>query len=157
VTAALATVVAVSVAVAVPAPATFASLTCSTNVFDNLSFGTAAGARSGDREPAAWKSPPIEEAPATGHGPKLRASISVYFHVFTDGATGKLTNQQLQQQVDVLNTGIAGFEGGAYTGFAFRLAGVDRTNTPTGSTTSPAAVPRARGVGGDASGATLAR
>jgi hypothetical protein len=96
--AALTTVVAVSTAVAVPAPTNFASLTCSTNVFDNLTFGTAAGERGGDREPAAWKSPPIEEAPATEHGPKFKATIPVYFHVFTDGATGNLTNQQLQHR-----------------------------------------------------------
>ena len=128
VAAALATVAAVSVAVAVPAPTTFASLTCSTNVFDNLAFGTSAGARGGDREPAAWKSPPIEEAPATGHGPKFKATIPVYFHVFTDGTTGNLTNQQLQQQISVLNAGFGGFEGGVHTGFSFTLAGADRTN-----------------------------
>ena len=127
-TAALAAVVAVSVAVAVPAPTTFSSLTCSTNVFDNLSFGTAAGERGGDREPAAWKSPPIEEAPATGHGHGFRATIPVYFHVFTDGTTGNLTDQQLRKQVDVLNAGFGGFEGGAYTGFSFRFAGADRTD-----------------------------
>jgi len=130
VTAALATVVAVSTAAAVPAPTTFASSTCSTNFFDNLSFGTAAGARGGEREPAGWKSPPIEEAPATGHGKGFKATIPVYFHVFTDGATGNLTNQQLQQQVNVLNAGFGGFEGGAYTGFSFKLAGAERINNP---------------------------
>jgi hypothetical protein len=130
VTAALATVVAVSTAAAVPAPTTFASLTCSTNFFDNLSFGTAAGARGGEREPSGWKSPPIEEAPATGHGKGFKATIQVYFHVFTDGATGNLTNQQLQQQISVLNAGFGGFEGGAYTGFSFKLAGVERINNP---------------------------
>jgi pregnancy-associated plasma protein-A len=130
-TAALAAVVAVSVATAVPASTTFASLTCSANVFDNLSFGTAAGARGGDREPSGWKSPPIEEAPATGDGHGFKATIPVYFHVFTDGATGNLTNQQLQQQINVLNADYGGFEGGAYTGFSFKLAGVDRTNNPS--------------------------
>src|ERR1700750_554555 len=129
-TAALAAAVAVSVSVGVPAPPTFASLPCSTNVFDNLSFGTPAGARGGEREPSAWKSPPIDEAPTTGHGHGFKATIPVYFHVFTDGATGNLTDQRLRQQVDVLNADYAGFEGGAYTGFSFRFAGVDRTNTP---------------------------
>jgi len=128
VTAALATAVAVSVAVAGPAPTTFASLTCSTNVFDNLSFATPAAARGGEREPSAWKNPPIDEAPTTGHGPRFKATIPVYFHVFTDGVVGNLTDQRLQQQINVLNTGFGGFEGGAYTGFSFKLAGVDRTN-----------------------------
>jgi Pregnancy-associated plasma protein-A len=129
-TAALAAVVAVSAATAVPAPTTFASLTCSTNVFDNLSFGTPAGARSVDREPSGWKTPPIDEAPATGHGHGFQATIPVYFHVFTDGATGNLTDQQLQQQINVLNADYGGFEGGAYTGFSFKLVGVDRTDNP---------------------------
>jgi Pregnancy-associated plasma protein-A len=128
VAAALATFVAVSTAAAVPAPTSFASLTCSTNFFDNLSFGAAAGARAGEREPSGFKNPPIEEAPATGHGKGFNATIPVYFHVFTDGATGNLTNQQLQQQVNVLNAGFGGFEGGAYTGFSFQLAGVERIN-----------------------------
>ena len=97
-------------------------------MFDNLSFGIPAGAHGGDREPAAWKSPPIEEAPATGHGPSFKATIPVYFHVFTDGATGNLTDQQLQQQINVLNAGFGGFEGGVHTGFSFKLAGVDRTD-----------------------------
>ena len=100
VTAAPATAVGVSAAVAVPAPTTFASLTCSTNVFDDLSFGTPAGARGGEREPSGWKNPPIEEAPATGRGRGFKATIPVYFHVFTDGATGNLTNQQLQGQAN---------------------------------------------------------
>jgi hypothetical protein len=127
-TAALATVVAVSTAAAVPAPMTFASLTCSTNVFDNFTIGTSSIARGGEREPAAWKSPPIDEAPTTGHGHGFKATIPVYFHVFTDGATGNLTDQQLQQQIDVLNAGFGGFEGGAYTGFSFKLAGAERIN-----------------------------
>ncbi|MFL5968896.1 MAG: zinc metalloprotease [Gaiellaceae bacterium] len=108
---------------AVPSAASWAP--CSTNYFDTLAFGAPATAR-GEREPSGWKSPPIEEAPATGHGPKFRATIPVYFHVFTDGAKGNLTNRQLQQQVDVLNADYAGLEGGAYTGFSFRLAGAER-------------------------------
>jgi hypothetical protein len=101
---------------------------CSTNFFDTLSFGAPSTARAGDREPSGWKSPPIEEAPTTGHGRGFKATIPVYFHVFTDGAIGNLTNQQLQNQVNVLNTDFGGFEGGAYTGFAFKLAGVERIN-----------------------------
>jgi Pregnancy-associated plasma protein-A len=128
VSAALATFVAVSTAAAVPAPTTFASLTCSTNFFDNLSLGGATFARGGEREPSGWKNPPIEEAPTTGHGKGFKASVPVYFHVFTDGATGNLTDKQLQQQINVLNAGFGGFEGGAYTGFSFKVAGVERIN-----------------------------
>jgi len=85
-------------------------------------------ARAGDREPAAWKNPPIEEAPTTGHGRGFRATIPVYFHVFTDGATGSLSTSQLKQQVNVLNSGFGGFEGGVATGFSFRYAGADYTD-----------------------------
>jgi len=128
VAAALATFVGVSTAAAVPAAQSFASLTCSTNYFDNLSFGATSMARGGEREPSAWKSPPIEEAPTTGHSNNFKATIPVYFHVFTDGAIGNLTNTQLQNQINVLNAGFGGFEGGAHTGFSFKLAGVERIN-----------------------------
>jgi hypothetical protein len=86
------------------------------------------GARAGDREPAAWKNPPIEEAPTTGHGRGFSATIPVYFHVFTDGATGYLPQSQLRQQVNVLNSGFGGFEGGVATGFSFKYAGADYTD-----------------------------
>jgi len=70
------------------------------------------------------------EAPTTGHGKGFTATIPVYFHVFTDGAIGNLTNQQLRQQINVLNADFGGFEGGAYTGFSFDLAGVERIDNP---------------------------
>src|SRR5436305_14494017 len=88
---------------------------------------TGAAARGGDREPSAWKSPPIEEAPVSSHK-GFSATIPVYFHVFTDGATGALTKQDLQTQVNVLNSDYAGFEGGAYTGSSFKYAGADYTS-----------------------------
>jgi hypothetical protein len=81
--------------------------------------------RGGERDPAGWKSPPIEEAPTTGHRPSFRATIPVYFHIFTDGATSNVSDKKLRQQIDVLNTDFAGFEGGAYTGFSFQLAGAE--------------------------------
>jgi hypothetical protein len=97
--------------------------------FDSLSaLGGASSARGDNaREPSAWKNPPIEEAPSSGNKP-FKATIPVYFHIYTDGAIGDLTAQQLQNQIDVLNAGYGGFEGGAYTGFSFKLAGVDRTD-----------------------------
>jgi hypothetical protein len=88
----------------------------------------AEGARAGDREPAAWKSPPIEEAPTTGHGHGFSATTPVYFHVITDGAKGFLSVSELKKQVNVLNSGFGGFEGGVATGFSFRYAGADYTD-----------------------------
>jgi hypothetical protein len=88
----------------------------------------AAGARAGQREPSGWKNPPIEEAP---HGGRFSATIPVFFHVFTDGAEGRLTESVLRQQVAVLNAGFGGQEGGAATGFRFTYAGVDYTDNAT--------------------------
>ena len=56
------------------------------------------------------------------------ATVPVYFHVVTDGATGALTNGQIADQMRVLNRTFAGGEGGARTGFSFQLAGVTRTD-----------------------------
>ena len=65
---------------------------------------------------------------AKGHaGANFKASVPVYFHVVTDGAIGSLTDAQIAAQMDVLNVTYAGGEGGARTGFSFRLAGVTRT------------------------------
>jgi Pregnancy-associated plasma protein-A len=79
--------------------------------------------RGGEREPSAWKDPPIGEAPTVV---RRAGRIPVYFHVFTDGAVGNLTNQQIQKQMNILNSNFAGLEGGDYTGFSFTLAGVER-------------------------------
>ena len=54
--------------------------------------------------------------------------MPVYFHVVTDGTTGALTAAQIAVQIDVLNNTFAAGEGGAATGFSFRLAGVTRTD-----------------------------
>jgi hypothetical protein len=61
-------------------------------------------------------------------GPGFKASVPVYFHVVTDGVTGSLTDAQIAAQMEVLNVTFAGGEGGARTGFSFRLAGVTRTD-----------------------------
>ena len=61
-------------------------------------------------------------------GRRFRASVPVYFHVVTDGATGSLTDAQIATQIAVLNRTFAGGEGGAATGFSFTLAGVTRTD-----------------------------
>jgi pregnancy-associated plasma protein-A len=68
----------------------------------------------------------------TGSEPKVsanfKATIPVYFHVITNGTEGRVTNRQIDAQIDVLNLAFAGFYGGTNTGFSFRLAAVDRTD-----------------------------
>ena len=91
-----------------------------------LGAGEGTSARARSREPSAWKNAPIEEAPATRR--RFRASIPVYIHVFTDGTSGALTRTQISQQIEILNRGFRGGEGGADTGFSFTLAGVDTTD-----------------------------
>ncbi len=61
-------------------------------------------------------------------GPAFSATIPVYFHVITDGATGEVSDDQIEEQINVLNLSFAGFYGGADTGFRFVLADVDRTD-----------------------------
>jgi hypothetical protein len=61
-------------------------------------------------------------------GKNFRATVPVYFHVVTDGTTGALTDAQIAGQIAVLNNSFCAGEGGAATGFSFRLAGVTRTD-----------------------------
>jgi hypothetical protein len=63
-------------------------------------------------------------------GPGFRATVDVYVHVVSDGATGNVSSTAINDQITVLNAGFSGREGGADTGFRFRLAGVDRTDNP---------------------------
>jgi hypothetical protein len=61
-------------------------------------------------------------------GKSFRATVPVYWHVVTDGATGNLTDAQIAGQIAVLNNTFSAGEGGAAAGFSFRLAGVTRTD-----------------------------
>ena len=91
---------------------------------------TDAHARGGQpREPKLAQT--AEDMPAAAKGKAkagFRVTVPVYFHVVTDGAVGALTNPQIAAQIAVLNNTFAGGEGGARTGFRFRLAGVTRTD-----------------------------
>jgi hypothetical protein len=61
-------------------------------------------------------------------GKSFKATIPVYMHIVTAGATGNVTDAQIADQIAVLNRTFGGGEGGAVTGFSFRLAGVTRTD-----------------------------
>ncbi len=58
---------------------------------------------------------------ATGLAAFSATSINVYFHVITDGTSGKLTATQIDNQISVLNSAYSG------SGFSFRLVGTDTT------------------------------
>jgi Pregnancy-associated plasma protein-A len=72
-----------------------------------------------------------EDLPASAKGKagkNFKATVPVYFHVVTFGSVGALTDKQIADQITVLNVTFGGGEGGADTGFTFRLAGVTRTD-----------------------------
>ncbi|HET8682739.1 MAG TPA: hypothetical protein VFM54_12855 [Micromonosporaceae bacterium] len=61
-----------------------------------------------------------EDLPAAAKGRadrSFKATVPVYFHVVTDGATGAVTGDQIAAQISVLNNTYAGGEGGARSGF----------------------------------------
>src|SRR5688500_20240274 len=56
--------------------------------------------------------------------------IPVWFHVISSGkgiSNGEVPDSWIRAQMRVINDAFAGLTGGAYTGFAFELAGVTRT------------------------------
>jgi hypothetical protein len=59
--------------------------------------------------------------PGGGTAAFATAAIDVYWHVITDGTSGKLTTTQITNQLNVLNNAYAG------SGFSYRLAGTDTT------------------------------
>ena len=101
---------------------------------DARAFSSTAGpslvGRGGDaREPDLSQTHTDMPASAKGRAPRnFKATIPVYFHVVTDGAIGQVTDAQIAAQIDVLNNTYAGGEGGAATGFSFKLAGITRTD-----------------------------
>jgi pregnancy-associated plasma protein-A len=128
-------VIAAVVAAMTVAPATAASSVSSgtpacwaggASVFD-VNWAAASAMRGNEREPTSMFDPSIGPAPTVT---RRSGTIPVYFHVFTDGAIGNLSNQAIQQQMNVLNSEYAGFEGGVSTGFSFKLAGVERIDNP---------------------------
>ena len=66
---------------------------------------------------------------AKGRAPSdFSVTVPVFWHVVTDGAAGAVTDAQILSQINALNLGFSGGEGGAATGFTFSLAGTTRTN-----------------------------
>ena len=95
--------------------------------------------RSGtEREPGLGQVPTDLPASAKGKaGSSFTATVPVYFHVVTAGATGNVTDAEIANQIKILNQDFAGKEGGADTGFSFVLAGVTRTDNAAWFSTGP--------------------
>jgi len=106
--------------------------TAGAGTFDSLqTLAPTSYARGDDtvREPSS--SEVADEVPAAAKGkggPSFRATVDVWFHVVSDGAIGNVSDKAIQDQMQVLNLGYGGFEGGFNTGFRFRLVGATRTD-----------------------------
>jgi hypothetical protein len=91
--------------------------------------GAAVGRGGVVREPELSETHTDMPAAAKGRaGKTFRATVPVYFHVVTDGATGAVTDEQIAGQIAVLNNTFAGGEGGPDTGFRFTLAGLTHSD-----------------------------
>ena len=105
---------------------------CEVTIFDGLKgLDSAAAAARGDvvREPALDQV--LQEMPASAKGKggkSFRATVPVYFHVVHANGVGNISQAVIDEQMRVLNAAFAGFYGGPSSGFAFKLAGVTRTN-----------------------------
>ena len=70
----------------------------------------------------------IEQRMKQNAGRGQASTIPVWFHVITDGAgNGEVSDGTIRNQMRALNDSYLGRTGGAFTGFDFSLAGVDRT------------------------------
>jgi hypothetical protein len=120
-------------------------------IYTAMTVGTASGARAVQASAQAWSCSDLASAvsarggvvrepdvvqvhadlPASAKnkaGRNFRATVPVWFHVVTDGATGAMTDAQIATQIGVLNNTFGGGEGGVNTGFTFELVGVTRTD-----------------------------
>ena len=83
------------------------------------------------REPALGQAAKDLPARAKGQAAAMpggfSATVDVYFHVITSAGQGNLTSKMIRDQITVLNRTFGGGEGGADTGFSFRLAGTTYT------------------------------
>ena len=131
---------------------------CDTGAFSSVtSLATGASlARGGPglREPS-LNEKLTEVAPQRGRGVNFQETVPTWVHVVhhADG-TGNVSNQAINDQIQVLNMTFGGFEGGYPTGFSFQLAGVTRTPNTAWylagpSTSSERAMKRALRQGGD--------
>ena len=102
--------------------------------FDSLGALTSSGssartAGNVTKEPSlsATYEPLPDSAKGKGNA-RFRASVPVWIHVISDGATGNVPQSVIDKQMSVLNLSFGAFYGGAKSGFSFTLAGVTRTD-----------------------------
>ena len=104
---------------------------CGNSVFNSLdSLAVSSTARGGTiREPELDQVHTDVPANRQGRGGKnFRVTVPTWVHVVSDGAIGNVSDEAINDQIQVLNMTFGGFEGGVRTGFSFTLAGVTRTD-----------------------------
>ena len=70
----------------------------------------------------------LEQQMGQNAGRGHASTVPVWFHIITDGASGQVSDTTIKDQMKALNDTYLGRTGGAFTGFDFKLAGVDRTD-----------------------------
>ena len=73
----------------------------------------------------------LEKQIRKNSGRKASVTIPVWVHVLTDGSYGNVSDSAIREQIRVLNQTYAGALGGTFTGFAFDLQGITRTDNAT--------------------------
>ncbi|HET8645048.1 MAG TPA: hypothetical protein VFO85_06140, partial [Vicinamibacteria bacterium] len=102
-----------------------------------LALSVASPALAGKGNRCSTRTPTLEEqaqidrdlAPHRGR-PPLTLTVPVWVHVINTGSgfeNGDVSDHAIRDQIKALNDTFGGRRGGADTGFAFELAGVDRT------------------------------
>ena len=110
----------IGVAIAVAAPGTLAAPSeiklCGSHETAPASVEQAIGNRI-----AATRSAVSLSKSASASAAAISASIPVYYHLITDGSSGKISSSAINQQIQIMNDNYAG------TGLTFYLAGTDTT------------------------------
>lgn len=102
--------------------------------FSSLRVLTGRGEKRGhfdEREPEltkGGKKSALDKAKGKKGGKDFGAKIPVYVHVVTAGGQGAVSDEVIEEQIQVLNLSYAGFFGGADSGIRFKLKKVDRTD-----------------------------
>src|SRR5262249_39707989 len=97
---------------------------CTAAVYADNPHNRACATRQIDETTATALDNQMKQNAAHGHA----STIPVWFHVITSGASGQVSDSTIRDQVKALNDTYLGRTGGAFTGFDFQLAGVDRTD-----------------------------
>ncbi len=99
------------------------TLLCATALFADNPHNRTCATRQIDETTAVALENQMKQNANRGHA----STISVWFHIITDGANGQVSDTAIRDQVKALNDTYLGRTGGDFTGFDFKLAGVDRT------------------------------